>query len=108
MIRGDIVVMALQGNHGKPRPALIIQADLDRAVSSHVAVLPLTSFATDTPLLRIPIPATSATGLLVPSFAMLDRMTTADRQRIGRVIGHVDNAIMLAVNRAIAVFFGIA
>ena len=108
MIRGDIVVLALQGDHGKPRPALIVQSNLDTVVSSHVAVLPLTSFATATPLLRIPIPATTTTGLSAPSFAMLDRMTTADRGKIGRVIGHADGATMEAVNRAIAVFLGIA
>jgi mRNA interferase MazF len=108
VIRGDIVVMALQGDHGKPRPALIVQSDMDALVSTHVAVLPLTSFASETPLLRIPIPATPTTGLSIQSFAMLDRMTTADRRKIGRVIGHVDNATLLAVNRAIAVFCGIA
>jgi mRNA-degrading endonuclease toxin of MazEF toxin-antitoxin module len=25
--RGDIVTVALQGDHGKPRPALIVQSD---------------------------------------------------------------------------------
>lgn len=28
MRRGDIVTIALQGDYGKPRPALIIQSDL--------------------------------------------------------------------------------
>lgn len=108
MKRGDIVVMALQGDHGKPRPALIVQSDLDASVSSHVALLPLTSAATETPLLRIAIQPTIATGLTTTSFAMLDRMTTADRQKVSRVIGRVDNATMLTVTRALAVFFGIA
>jgi hypothetical protein len=37
-----------------------------------------------------------------------DPMTTADRQKVSRAIGRVDNATMLAVNRAVAVFFSIA
>ena len=57
MIRGDLVVLALQGSHGKPRPALVIQSDVF-AASSHVAVLPLTSDANDAALLRVPIAAT--------------------------------------------------
>ena len=28
MNRGDLVTVALQGEHGKPRPALVIQSDL--------------------------------------------------------------------------------
>jgi mRNA interferase MazF len=107
LTRGDIVTVALQGTHGKPRPALIVQSDLmDR--SSHVAVLLLTSFVTDAPLIRVPIEATPGTGLSVPSFAMLDRITTASRERVGGIIGRLDDATMLAVNRALAIFLGLA
>ncbi len=107
MRRGDIVTVALQGDHGKPRPALIVQSDLMEA-STHVAVLLLTSFAVDAPLVRVPIPAAPETGLAAMSFAMLDRITTAPRAKIGRVIGRLDDATMLAVNRAMAVFLGLA
>jgi mRNA interferase MazF len=107
MRRGDIVTVALQGDHGKPRPALIIQSD-QLQESTHVAVLLMTSFQVDAPLLRIAVPATAATGLTSPSDLMLDRITTAARNRIGAVIGHVDDATMLAVNRAMAVFLGLA
>jgi mRNA interferase MazF len=37
---------------------------------------------------------------------MLDRITTAPRTKIGSVIGHVDDATMLAVTRALAVVLG--
>lgn len=42
MTRGDFVTIALQGDFGKPRPALVIQAD---QFSEHpsVTVLPVTS-----------------------------------------------------------------
>ncbi len=56
MIRGDLVVLALQGSHGKPRPAVVIQANVF-ASASHVAVLPLTSNENEAPLLRVPIAA---------------------------------------------------
>jgi mRNA interferase MazF len=107
MIRGDLVVLALQGSHGKPRPALVIQSDVF-AASSHVAVLPLTSDANDAALLRVPIAATEATGLARPSFAMLDRLTTAPRDKINGVIGRADEATMLTVTRALAVLLAIA
>jgi len=107
MRRGDLVTVALQGDHGKPRPALVVQSDLMEA-SSHVAVLLLTSFPTEAPLLRVRIDAAPGTGLAVPSFAMLDRITTASRDKLGVVIGRVDDATMLAVNRALALFLGLA
>jgi mRNA interferase MazF len=105
--RGDIVTIALQGDHGKPRPALIVQADPFRD-STHVALLPLTTFVVDAPLMRIPLRAAPETGLSKQSFAMLDRITTASREKTGGVIGRVDDLTMVEVNRALAVFLGLA
>lgn len=107
MKRGDLVTVALQGSHGKPRPALIVQAD-GFPHSSHVAVLLLTTLERDAPLMRVSIPATAATGLNEPSFAMLDRITTAPRDKIRAVIGEADEATMLTIARLLAVFLGLA
>ena len=41
-MRGDLVTIALQGDFGKPRPALVIQADLFDAHAS-VTLLPAAS-----------------------------------------------------------------
>ena len=71
-------------------------------------MLPLTTNADDAGLMRVPIAATPASGLDRPSFAMLDRMTTAERDKVSGVIGHADDAAILAVNRALAVFLAIA
>jgi mRNA interferase MazF len=40
--RGDLVTIALTGDYGKPRPALVVQADAFDALTS-VTVLRLTS-----------------------------------------------------------------
>jgi mRNA interferase MazF len=101
------VTVALQGDHGKPRPALIVQSDQLQA-STHVAVLLLTSFHVDAPLMRIAVQATAETGLLIPSYIMLDRITTAPRNKVGRVIGRLDDTTLLAVTRALAVVLGFA
>ena len=107
MRRGDIVTVALQGDYGKPRPALIVQSDYLLA-STHVAVLLLTGFQAEAPLMRVVLEATPKTGLLGTSYAMLDRIMTAPRGKVGAVIGHLDDATMLTVNRALAVFLGLA
>ena len=107
MKRGDIVIVALQGDYGKPRPALIIQSDLFDEHPS-VTILPVTSELRDTPLFRIMMPATVANGLLKTSQAMVDKAQTVPRRRIGKTIGTLDSASMIAVNRALALFLGFA
>ena len=39
---------------------------------------------------------------------MIDRLQSVPRDRLGPVFGHADDKTMLAVNRALAVFLGLA
>ncbi|PPQ36151.1 hypothetical protein CCS01_05505 [Rhodopila globiformis] len=61
--RGDIVIVALQGDSGKPRPAVIIQANWFNTLATVVA-LPLTSHLQDAAALRINVApsASNVTG----------------------------------------------
>jgi mRNA interferase MazF len=54
MKRGDPVAIALQGDQGKPQPALVIQSDFFAAHPS-VTVLPVTSELRAAPLFRVDI-----------------------------------------------------
>ena len=107
MRRGDLLTIALQGNLGKPRPALVIQSDLFDLHPS-VSVLPLTSLLHDAPLVRIAVHPGAANGLRDESQVMVDKPSTVMRERLGPVCGRVDDETMLAVNRALAVFLGLA
>ena len=107
MKRGDVVTVALQGDLGKHRPALLIQSDLFDAHPS-VTILPVTSDLRATPLFRIAVNPTEANGLKKPSQVMVDKPQSVAREKIGAVLGHLDDAAMLAVNRALAVFLGLA
>ena len=107
MRRGDLVTVALQGDLGKPRPALVIQSDLFEAHPS-VTILPVTSDLRATPLFRITVNPTPDNGLNKPSQVMVDKPHSVARDKIGSVLGHLDDAAMLAVNRALAVFLGLA
>ncbi len=106
-MRGDLVTVAMQGDFGKPRPALVIQAD---QFSEHatVTVLPLTSVLVDAPLLRITIAPSAENGLQKPSQVMLDKAITVRRDKIGAVFGRIDANAMVEVDRCLAVFLGIA
>lgn len=107
MRRGDVVTVALSGDYGKPRPALIVQSDL---FSEHpsVTILPITSELRDAPLFRLALPAGESTGLRHPSQIMIDKAQTIPRTKLGPPIGRVDDARMLAVTRAMALFLGFA
>jgi mRNA interferase MazF len=107
MKRGDLVTIALPGDYGKPRPALVIQSDLFDEHPS-VIVLPVTSALRDAPLFRLSLRAGPGTGLRDDSQIMVDKPQAVPRDRIGPTIGHVDDATLLAVNRALAVFLGFA
>jgi mRNA interferase MazF len=105
MRRGDVVTVSRPGDYGKPRPALVIQSELFDEHPS-LTVLPITSHIVDAPLLRIAIGPEC--GLDRASQIQIDKAHTPRRERIGAVIGHVDDAILRAVNRALAVFLGLA
>jgi mRNA interferase MazF len=105
--RGAVVIVALQGDYGKPRPALVVQADVFSMLPS-VTILPITSDLRDTPLYRINIAASPETGLNNPSQIMVDKPQVISREKIGQVIGSADAATLTAVSRSLAVFLGIA
>ncbi len=104
--RGDLVTVAVSGDYGKPRPALIIQADAFESIAS-VTVVPLTSELYDAPLLRITVQAGVASGLRRVSQVMVDKMTTVPRSKIGPRIGSVEATTMRAVNQAIRGFLNL-
>ena len=108
MRRGDLVTVALQGEHGKPRPALVIQSDLFSQSTSTITAALLTSTPLDAPLLRVPIEPSQANGLQRRSYVMIDQIFSARTRRLGDVFGHLDDADVVAVNRALALFVGIA
>lgn len=101
------MTVSLQGDQGKPRPALVVQADHFGELGS-ITVLPITGTLIDAPLLRVPIDPTGQNGLAKRSQIMVDKPQTPARGRLGSVIGHLDDATMVTVNRALAVFLGLA
>ena len=66
MIRGDFVTIAMQGDFGKPRPALVIHSDPFNEHAT-VTVLPVSSALVDAPLFRVTIQPTPVNGLQIPS-----------------------------------------
>ena len=80
-MRGDLVTIAMQGDFGKPRPALVVQAN---QFSEHgsVTVLPVTSTLNAAPLLRVTVQPSAENGLQKPSQVMVDKAMTVLRSRL--------------------------
>lgn len=107
MRRGDFVTIAMQGDFGKPRPALVIQADqFDEHAT--VTVLPGTSTRVAAPLLRIKVKPDAGNGLQKPSQVMVDKTMTVKRDKVGPAFGRIDGDALVEVERCLAVFLGIA
>ena len=107
MRRGDLVTVALQGDYGKPRPALIIQADQFENLGT-VVILPLTSTLIDAPLLRPTVEPSPGNRLHAPSQIMLDKPMAVKAEKIGPSFGHLDDLAMIGVSRSLALFLGLA
>jgi mRNA interferase MazF len=107
MMRGDFVTIAMRGDFGKPRPALVIQAD---QFSEHatVTVLPVTSTLIATPLFRVTVQPSAENGLQKPSQVMVDKTMTVKRDKVGQTFGRIDADTMVEIERCLAVFVGIA
>ena len=75
MTRGDLVTLAINGDYGKPRPALIIQSD-EYADLDSVTVLRLTSDVDDQHMLRVTVVPSAENGLKLRSQIMIDKAAT--------------------------------
>jgi len=106
-MRGDFVSIAMQGDFGKPRPALVIQANQFHEHTS-VTVLPVTSTLVAAPLLRITVQPSAENGLQKPSQVMVDKAMTIKRDKVGPAFGRIDADALVEVERCLAVFLGIA
>ena len=73
-----------------------------------MTVILLTSTALDVPLIRVPVDPSESNGLRVRSYVMIDQIFSVGTRRIGQVFGHLDDADMVAANRSLALFTGIA
>ena len=107
MRRGDLVVIVTSGDYGKPRPALVMQAD-DYAEHPSMTVLPLSSDIHDLPLFRVTVEPTKDNGLRLPSQVMVDKALTVPRAKVGSRIGRLDHATLAATSKALAAFLGLS
>ncbi len=108
MKRGDLVTVTVQGDFGKPRPALVIQSDLFNETHATVTIALVSSKIISAPVFRITIEPTAENGLNVICQIQIDKVMTVQREKIGGAFGRLDQDTMIRVHRALIVWMGIA
>jgi mRNA interferase MazF len=104
--RGDLVTIAVQGDFGKPRPALVIQSDIFNEYHSTVTVLLISSKIIAAPIFRVLIEPNDKNGLKKTCQIQIDKAMTVRKEKIGPVIGQLIDVTMVAVTRALSIFLG--
>lgn len=109
MKRGDVVILNLGGHIGKPRPALIIQADIlnqDGRLGT-IVVLPLTSELLNMEIIRYKLEPSSKNGLQFPSQVMIDKIMQVEKQRVQKIIGHITKKDIVEIEARLLVILGV-
>lgn len=96
--RGDIIICALSGDYGKPRPAVVIQSDLFNPTHTSITLCPITSHLINAPLFRISLIPNKLTGLTLESQIMIDKIVTIKSKKITKKIGELSPEEMLKLN----------
>lgn len=109
--RGDIVLVGLDptvgSEQGKTIPALIIQNDIGNEFSPITIVAPITSkiYSKEFPT-NVEI-SPKESGLKERSTILLNQIRAIDKQRIVKILGHLNDRTMIKVNMAIKFSLGL-
>ena len=108
MKRGDVVLVVVPSELGRPRPGVVVQADELNEQLSTVFICPVSSDLQEGVPLRPIIQAKPSNGLRLRSQIMTDKMIALRHDRIRRVIGHIDKETSEQLDRALLVVLGLA
>lgn len=97
----------VQGDHGKPRPAVVVQSDAMNAVHPTILVCLISSQLTEHEF-RITVPAGPATGLRVTSQVMTDKLHAVRRDKIAQRIGSLDREQLGDLDRSLVAILGLS
>ncbi len=107
MKRGDVVQVALRGDIGKPRPAVIVQADVILG-TLHTLVCPMTTeIREDVVIRRVLVEPDDGNGLKQTSQIMVDKINLIRRDKCRDIIGQMSADTMANVDQALLVVLGL-
>jgi mRNA interferase MazF len=105
--RGDVVLVVVPSELGRPRPGVIVQSDQLTGLSTAV-VCPLSSDVQNDLPLRPIVEPDGKNGLRIRSQIMTDKLLALKRDRIRTVLGKLDDTTVEQLDRALLVILGLA
>jgi mRNA interferase MazF len=102
LCRGTVVTVASPGVYsGKPRPAVVVQADRWLQAHPSVTLCPLTSTLVEAQLVRIAVEPSPRNGLRKPSQLMVDKLFTVPMEALGAVVGQLEPHALIELDLAL-------
>lgn len=108
MKRGDVVMIVAVGDLGKPRPAIVVQADDLGDETKTIIVCPMSSEIGEAAGIRPSVDPTPSNGLRVRSQIMTDKVIALSRHRIRGELGQLDEPAQDELDRALLIVLGLA
>ena len=108
MKRGDVVLVVVPSELGRPRPGVIVQAAEFSKDLSTVFICPVSSDVQEKLPLRPIIEVETSNGLRLRSQIMTDKMIALRQDRVRQIIGHIDSETSEQLDRALLVVLGLA
>jgi mRNA interferase MazF len=106
--RGDVVLVVVPSELGRPRPGVVVQADEFNEGLSTVFICPVSSDIQEDLPLRPMIEARPSSGLRLRSQIMTDKMIALRRDRVRRILGRIDAETSEQLDRALLLVLGLA
>ncbi len=101
-----MITVAVTGDHGKPRPAVVIQTD-DLETATVLVCLITSDIIEAAAAFRLALEPTKANGLRKPSLVQADKIYPVPRRKCGAVIGALAAKDMSHLNILLAFVLGL-
>ena len=107
MKRGSVVLVAIRGSYGKPRPCVVVQTDEEALSFDSITVCPMTTFGDRPHFLRPAVMPSAGNGLDAISHVQIEKVITVSRAHVGSVIGSLSIEDMVQVDVGLATHLGL-
>ena len=108
MRRGDIITVAMQGDFGKPRPAVVVESDAMPPTDAVLVCIGTSDLVEEAEPRRVLVMPDAQNGLRLPTQFQSDKVMPSRRAKCGPVIGQIDQGALAALTMQLGVLLGLA
>jgi mRNA interferase MazF len=98
----------MQGDFGKPRPAVVVESDAMPPTDSILVCIGTSDLVEDAEPRRVLVLPDARNGLRLPTQFQSDKVMPSRREKCGHVIGRIDQKSLAAITMQLGVLLGLA